>query len=166
MSALQTSSTKKYVAYDLMHKQGLYKTIHYDFDSDELTLKLVKQPGTYVQTHQRVYFHDLLNFQQAFLRLAKVAGKDLTEPVKVVVNFNKPPKSYKDAMNRSDSTEWYESYRKEWQGFKDRDTMDIVPCPPGVKVLGSLTRVQNRRWYSPAPKDSLVHTRGSARVLC
>jgi hypothetical protein len=48
-------------------------------------------------------------------------------------------------MNHSDASEWYELYRKEWQGFKDHDTMDIVHRPPGVKVLqcyklDSLTR--------------------------
>jgi hypothetical protein len=90
----------------------------------ELTLELVKQPGTYVFTHQRVYFIDLLDFQQAFL--AKVAEKDLMEQVKVVVNLKKQLKSYKDAMNRSDASEWYKSYRKEWRGFKDHNTMDIV----------------------------------------
>jgi hypothetical protein len=39
-----------------------------------------------------------------------VAAKHPTEAVKVVVNLNMPPKSYKDAMNRSDASEWYESY--------------------------------------------------------
>ena len=136
--SLKTSSTKTYVPYDPNHKQGPYKTVHYDFDSDELTLELVKQPGTYVQTHQSVYLNDLLNIQKAFL--AKVTEQESKAPDNGVLNLNKPPKSYKDAMNRLDSNEWYESYRKEWQGFKDRDTMDIVPRPPGVKVLDSLTR--------------------------
>jgi hypothetical protein len=50
-SSLQTSSTKTYVLYDPTLKQGPYKTVHCDFDSDELTLELVEQPGTYVFRH-------------------------------------------------------------------------------------------------------------------
>jgi hypothetical protein len=69
-----------------------------------------------------------------------VTEKEQTAPVKVVVNLNKPPKSYKDVMNGQDSTDWYKSYWKEWQGFKDCNAMDIVPRPPGVKMLDSLTR--------------------------
>jgi hypothetical protein len=53
-------SSKKYGACDPTHQQGPYKTVHYDLDSDELTLELVRQPGTFAQMHQNLYFQDLL----------------------------------------------------------------------------------------------------------
>ena len=34
-----------------------------------------------------------------------------------------------------------EAYRKEYQGFKDRDAVRMVILPRGAKVLGSTTRV-------------------------
>jgi hypothetical protein len=75
--SLRSTSSKTYVAYDPTHQQGQYKTLHYYYDSNKLTLepvKPLKQPGTFVQTYQ-----------------------------------NKQPKSYTDAMTRSDAYQWYDS---------------------------------------------------------
>ena len=44
-------------------------------------------------------------------------------------------------MSRDDAAEWMEAYRKEYQGFKDRDAVKMVIPPRGAKVLGSTTRV-------------------------
>ncbi len=43
-------------------------------------------------------------------------------------------------MSRRDASEWYKSYSKEFQGFKDRNAMDIVSRKNCVEVLHSLTR--------------------------
>ena len=56
------------------------------------------------------------------------------------VDLNKPPKNFEEAMSRPDAADWMESYRREYQGFIDRDALEVVPRPKGVKVLGSITR--------------------------
>ena len=43
-------------------------------------------------------------------------------------------------MNREDASEWMElmgAYRKEYQGFKDRDAVRVVIPQRGAEVLGS-----------------------------
>ena len=44
-------------------------------------------------------------------------------------------------MSGEDASEWMEAYRKEYQGFKDRDAVKMVIPPHGAKVLGSTTSV-------------------------
>ena len=56
------------------------------------------------------------------------------------IYYNKPRKNFTDAMSREDAAEWMEAYRKEYQGFKDRDAVWIVIIPQGAKVLRSTTR--------------------------
>ncbi len=113
MYAFQSMSSKKYGACDPTHQQGPYKTVHYDLDSDELTLELVRQPGTFAQMHQNLYFQDLLKTQTA--SKAKVADDDseARKTERISINLNKQPKSCKDAINQSDASQWYESYRKK-----------------------------------------------------
>ena len=47
------------------------------------------------------------------------------------VNINKPPKNSKDALLRidHDAAEWVEAYRKEGQGFQDRDALEVEKPP-------------------------------------
>ena len=37
------------------------------------------------------------------------------------IEYKMPPKDFADTMSREGESEWMEAYRKEYQGFKDRD---------------------------------------------
>ena len=45
------------------------------------------------------------------------------------IDYNMPPKNFADSMSHEDAAEWMEAYRKEYQGFIDRDAIRIV-IPP------------------------------------
>jgi hypothetical protein len=46
------------------------------------------------------------------------------------IDYDRPPRSYRNAMSRVDREEWLEAYRVEEQGSKDRDVFSIVVPPP------------------------------------
>ena len=74
--------------------------------------------------------------------MAQVADSvDKAEGTSSGIDYNKQPKIFADAMSREDASKWMEAYRKEYQGFKDRDTVKMSIPPRGAKVLGSTTRV-------------------------
>jgi hypothetical protein len=56
------------------------------------------------------------------------------------IDTSKPPKSYKEAMSRSDKEMWAEAYNQEYQGFVQHGTLKIERPPPGAKILGTTTR--------------------------
>jgi hypothetical protein len=120
-------------------------------------LELVKQPGTYICTSQQDYFQDALKNQKAHIAKIAAEARDqhCCKTERMAINFDKPPKSYKDAMSRPDaaSVEWYKACLKMYS-----ETMNIVPRPKGVKALDSITRNEYKvregtldchktRWY-------------------
>ena len=58
------------------------------------------------------------------------------------IDTNCPPKYFKDAMRRTDRQEWAEAYDKEYQSFKEHETLQLVRPVPGVKILGTTTRTE------------------------
>ena len=94
---------------------------------------------TYAKTTQYEYFKDMLAIQTAFIATISDAS-NLPNGATPGVDLNKPPKNFEEAMSRPDAADWMESYRREYQGFIDRDALEVVPRPKGVKVLGSITR--------------------------
>ncbi len=60
-------------------------------------------------------------------------------PADILVDLSKPPKSYKEALRRSDKERWLEAYDKEYQGFVQHGTLKIERPPPGAKILGTTT---------------------------
>ena len=114
--------------------------MHYDQVSDEIVMKVVGKPETFVRVNQYQYLSDILHQQRALV--AQVADSvDKAEGTSSGIDYNKQPKNFADAMSRDDAAEWMEAYRREYQGFKDRDAVKMVIPPRGAKVLGSTTRV-------------------------
>jgi hypothetical protein len=62
-------------------------------------------------------------------------------------DYDRPPRSYRNAMSRVNRVKWLEMYRVEEQGFKDRDVFAIVvPLqPPNIKILGTTTVCDYKR---------------------
>ncbi len=58
------------------------------------------------------------------------------------VDVNKPPKNFRDAMNREDLQEWAEAYDSEYQGFVEHGTLKLVRPEPGAKIIGTTTRTE------------------------
>ncbi len=57
------------------------------------------------------------------------------------IDPNKPPRNYRDAMQREDRQEWAEeAYDKEYQGFIEQGTIKIARQEEGAKVLDTTTR--------------------------
>ena len=66
--------------------------------------------------------------------LTKVKGlPDTIDPTR-------PPKSFRDAMQREDAQEWAEALNKEYMGFKQRGVFKLVPIQKGMKLMGMTTR--------------------------
>jgi hypothetical protein len=58
------------------------------------------------------------------------------------IDPNKPPRSYRDAMQRErreEWQEWAEAYDKEYQGFIEQGTLKIAEPEKGAKVLDCRT---------------------------
>ncbi len=51
------------------------------------------------------------------------------------IDPNKPPRNYRDAMQREDQQEWAEAYDKEYQGFIEQGTLKTARPEKGAKVL-------------------------------
>ncbi len=47
-------------------------------------------------------------------------------------------------MSRKDRQEWAEALNKEYRGFKDRHALAVVKLPKGARILGTLTRGENK----------------------
>jgi hypothetical protein len=56
------------------------------------------------------------------------------------IDPSKPPRNYRDAMQREDRQEWAEAYDKEYQGFIEQGTLKIAKPEKGAKVLDTTTR--------------------------
>ena len=68
-------------------------------------------------------------------------------------------------MSSEDAAEWMETYRKEYQGFKDRDAVKMVIPPRGAKVLGTTTRVDYKVEQGVLQKRKVrLCTRGDQQV--
>ena len=106
--------------------------MHYDLKTDIVMFQVVGKTNTYAQTTQHELLQGVVDKQKAYI--AKVAADN-----EVNYNLNKQPKNFKDVLTRADAAEWIESHRREFQGFKDRDALEVVPRPKGVKVLDSIT---------------------------
>ena len=81
------------------------------------------------------------------------------------VDVNKPPKNFRDAMNREDRQEWAEAYDSEYQGFFEHGTLNLVR--PELSVLKSHFKeaciVDCKQLLSKSEKRS-VHTLGARGV--
>ena len=125
---LGEDTTKKWEAYNKDKPSEYYKIVHTNTRTDEIILQVVGKNETYARTTQYEFMMDRLNQQRAYVAEIRVA------------DYSKPPKNFKEALSRPDSQEWIESYRREFQGFKDRDALEVVEWKKGMKVLGSVTR--------------------------
>jgi hypothetical protein len=56
------------------------------------------------------------------------------------IDPNKPPRNYREAMQREDRQEWVEAYNKEYQGFIEQGTLINARPEKGAKVLDITTR--------------------------
>ena len=136
---LYARNKTKFEPYQAHHPAGYYKKHRYNATTDELILQVADQPDTFASTTQYQYFRDILDVQKAYLATIVDEGNS-SNGAQPGVDLNKPPKNFKDALSRKDANDWIESYRREYQGFIDRDALEVVPRPKGAKVLGTLTR--------------------------
>jgi len=129
---LGEATTKKWVAYDKSKPSGYYKILHSDVRTDEIVLQVLDKDDTYARTTQYEFMNNILNKQIAYVAEIRESAE---------INYDRAPRSFQDALTRPDAAEWVASYQREFQGFIERDALQIVPRPPkGAKVLGSVTR--------------------------
>ena len=89
--------------------------------------------------YSRVFVARLDSDPESDLRRGTSSG---TKGLPGNIDPNKPPKNFKDAMQRIDRQEWAEAYDAEYQGFLEHGTLKIVRPEPGVKILGTTTRTE------------------------
>ena len=129
-----------------------------------IAMKVVEKPETFVRVNQYQYLSDSLRQQRALV--AQVADSvDKAEGTSSGIDYSNPPKNFAKAMSREDAGEWMEAYRKEYQGFKDRDAVRMVIPPRGAKVLRSTNRVEYKVEQGVLQKRKVrLCARGDQRV--
>jgi hypothetical protein len=115
-------------------------TARYGSISDEMILELVKQPGAYICTSQQDYSQDALKNQKAHIAKIAAEARDqhCCKTEQMAINFDKPPKSYKDAMSRPDaaSVEWYKACLKVYSWDQVSRNDEHRPSPKRGQGLG------------------------------
>ena len=65
----------------------------------------------------------------------------------MLTQFHNEPKTYQDALSSKDSNKWKIVIKKEYDMLIEMKTWELVPKPPGRKVIGS-------RWvFQVKPKE-------------
>ena len=130
-----------------------FEKIHSGGSSDSYILQSLVHPNVCMRVKREDFFRSLLAKQSDELLInarALVArmGPELPEGgngnckvkgLPVDIDPSKPPKSYKEALRRSDKERWLEAYDKEYQGFVQHGTLKIERPPLG---LGTTTRTE------------------------
>ena len=127
-----------WIPYDRDASPTLYSAVKHDRVTDELILRRTDKDNTFCRTTHSEYLKDMLAKQYAMLSETTQANRK-GWTAQTTIDYDRPPRSYRDAMSRMDREEWLEAYRTEEQGFKDRDVFAIVVPPPNVKILGTTT---------------------------
>jgi hypothetical protein len=83
------------------------------------------------------------------------------------IDYNKAPRSYRDARCWEDRTEWGGAYPSEQQGFIERGVFEVVLPPAGVnlKIFGTATVYDYKKIsgvFQAEEKGMHIRTRGSA----
>ena len=61
------------------------------------------------------------------------------------INPDKPPRNFGDAMKALDKQAWAAAYNSEYLGFKQRELFKLIKQAPGVRIHGTLTRLEYKR---------------------
>jgi hypothetical protein len=86
------------------------------------------------------------------------------------IDPSKPSRNYTEARMRPDAPQWMDAYTKVYQGIMDRKAVDMVKPSPGVKILGTTTRLEykiDNTANSPSGKHAcacVVTSKWKARI--
>ena len=134
-----------------------FEKIHSGGSTDSYIMRSLSHPNICMRVKREDFFRTLLQkraeelaYSRVFVaRLDSEPESDLrrgtssgTKGLPGNIDPNKPPKNFKDAMQRIDRQEWAEAYDAEYQGFLEHGTLKIVRPEPGVKILGTTTRTE------------------------
>ncbi len=94
-------------------------------------------PKTYVQVTQKQYNMDMLDLLKVaaaehYAHLAAAPHHTLNLSLKALdpmINPNRPPESYKDAVSRKDREQWEEAMMKEYHEFQDMKSLAVFKQP-------------------------------------
>ena len=77
----------------------------------------------------------------------------------MLTQFHNEPKTYQDALSSKDSKDWKIAIKKEYDMLVEMKTWELVPRPPGCKVIGS-------RWvFRVKPKEDGTIASFKARLV-
>ena len=83
--------------------------MHYDTVTDDLGMRVVDKPETFVRINQYQYLTDILQEQvdsEQHILVAQVAATlEKAEGTSSGIDYNKPLKNFADAMSREDAAE-------------------------------------------------------------
>lgn len=85
--------------------------------------------------------------QNQNLTYSQAVQRVFTEQANKVAITSKEPKTFKEAMERSDKDKWLASMQLEMKAHLDNGTWELVQLPPGRKAIGS-------RWVFKVKKDA------------
>ena len=59
-----------------------------------------------------------------------------------MINLDKPPRNFRDAMKALDKQAWATAYNSEYLGFQQREVFKIVKPEPWVRIHDTITRLE------------------------
>ena len=171
---VETPVTCQCEAYNKTSPRSACEKVHCDLVTDDLAKRLVNKPETFVRVNQYQYLTDILQEQRELMAqvaatLEKASSCNSRDSWRYLEgNWLQQTSQELCRCHESwGSTEWMEAYRKEYQGFRDRDAVRVVIPPPwqGAKGLGSTTSTDYKvEQGKRETKSTFICTRGSASV--
>ena len=75
-----------------------------------------------------------------------IIGDDSTQDAHAIdTGYTSDPRSYKEAMSRSDAAEWAQAFAEEMAAHERNGTWDLVECPPGVRPVDNRWVLKTKR---------------------
>ena len=124
----------RWINYDSSVDLNDFEKVHSGGSSDSYILRPLVDPDLYMGVKREDFFKsfkllskrtDELLFSTRAL-VAQMKEELVTRPealvtgVPAVIDVNKQPKNFRDAMSREDRQEWAEAYDSEYQGFLEQ----------------------------------------------
>jgi hypothetical protein len=137
----RASAPIRWLEYDPSLPLATFKKV--DMGSGrQLILQSPTDSNAYLKIDQETFFKNLLATTTVHEKAMLVVGP-LQTRIKGLpdhIDASRPPKNFRDAMQREDSQEWAEALDKEYMGFKQRGVFELVPLQKGTKLMGMTTR--------------------------
>jgi hypothetical protein len=140
----KASTPIRWLTYDPNMRLGTFKRVSMGSDR-HLILQSPTEPTrtAFLSIDQETFFTNLMATTTVHQKAMMAMGPASLTKVKGLpdtIDPTRPPKSFRDAMQREVAQEWAEALNKEYMGFEQRGVFKLVPIQKGMKLTGMTTR--------------------------